>query len=114
MAENKSNDAGNQAGNQQGNQQRSDAAQAAGGPPTGAPLHNSVDQNGTGYTPEEAAQESAERAGQNRQSATGGKSAGINTNFNSAPPDSNVGPAGAAQNSHGFAGKKPEGGGPSE
>jgi len=110
MAENKSNDAANQTGNRQ----RADAAQAAGGPPAGAPRHNSVDRNGTGYTPEEAAQESAERAGQNRQSATGGASAGQNSNFDSAPPESNVGPAGAAQNSHGFAGRKEDGGGPTQ
>jgi hypothetical protein len=79
-----------------------------------APPHNSADQNGTGYTPEEATQESAERAGQNRQSATGGESAGHVSNFNSAPPESNVGPAGAAQNSHGFAGQAPKTGGPTQ
>lgn len=111
MAENKLQDELDQ----KGNQQRTDAAQAAGGPPAGAPRHHSVDQNGTGYTPEEAAQESAERAGQNRQSATGGESAGHYTNLNSAPAESNVGPAGAAQNSHGFSGHpKPEGGGSTE
>ena len=86
----------------------------AGGPPTDAPRHNSVDQNGTGTTPEEATQESAERAGQNRQSATGGESAGHYSNFNSAPPESNVGPAGAPQTSHGFAGKPEDGGGPTQ
>jgi hypothetical protein len=107
MAENKSNEAGDQG--------RQDAAQAANAPPADAPRHNAVDINGTGYTPEEAAQETAECAGQNRQSATGGESAGHNSNFNSAPPESNVGPAGAAQNSHGFAGRPaPEGGGPTE
>jgi len=49
-------------------------------------------------------------AGDSSIGAAGSSSSGINSNFASASPESNVGPAGAPQNSHGNAGGEIPGG----
>ena len=61
------------------------------------------DQSGVGFTPEDDGNLSDNTGGQNRQSAGSTSSAGINTNFQHANPESNVNPPGAPQNSHGSA-----------
>jgi hypothetical protein len=104
----KEGDKGNASGVPAGeaNRQSEDPGQDAGASNGQAWRADVPDQSGVGFTADDAAGTpgAGGQGGQNRQSGgASASSSGVYTNFQHANPESNVNPAGAAQNSHGSA-----------